>query len=311
MFKLHACCFPVKGAERSLIYDIQRGSYEFIPNDLYEMLINYNSVVEIKKSYDNQVVDEYFAFLEEKEFITYLDGDFPEIDLSFRFPGVVSNAVIAVPEKRMFGFERVIGQLSELGCRDIQLIYPFDVKLETVMEDLSYLQSFKSIEIITPFLDKEHEIVSLVKEEKRIAYWLLHSAPESRLMNEPYYGIQSVFSTIETFDHRVRCALRDESFFNISMTLFTEAHHYNVFYNGKVCIDERGEVQNAFWGPTFGNINETALEEIISGNFKDIWLLKKDDIEGCRECEFRYMCPDNRLDLKESCKYNPYTMEWK
>ena len=37
-FKLFANCIPVKGINRSTICDLQRGNYDFIPNDLYEIL---------------------------------------------------------------------------------------------------------------------------------------------------------------------------------------------------------------------------------------------------------------------------------
>ena len=42
-FKLFACCITVVGAERSIICDIQRGSFEFIPNDFLEILISYKN----------------------------------------------------------------------------------------------------------------------------------------------------------------------------------------------------------------------------------------------------------------------------
>ena len=38
VFALFACCIPVKGARRSTLCDLQRGSFQFIPNGLYEIL---------------------------------------------------------------------------------------------------------------------------------------------------------------------------------------------------------------------------------------------------------------------------------
>ncbi|HEY4572343.1 MAG TPA: hypothetical protein VIJ26_00200 [Thermoanaerobaculia bacterium] len=38
VFQLFACCLPVKGARRSLLCDVQRQAFQFIPNGLYEIL---------------------------------------------------------------------------------------------------------------------------------------------------------------------------------------------------------------------------------------------------------------------------------
>ncbi|GEN75154.1 hypothetical protein CHA01nite_08940 [Chryseobacterium hagamense] len=77
---------------------------------------------------------------------------------------------------------------------------------------------------------------------------------------------------------------------------------------------------------SFGNIENTTLEEALSKkDFKKYWNITKDDIEICKDCEFRYICTDCRafteaalrsdqgLDISKplKCGYNPYTNEWK
>ena len=37
-FKIHANCFIVKGYTRSIIYDLQRKEFSFLPNDLEDIL---------------------------------------------------------------------------------------------------------------------------------------------------------------------------------------------------------------------------------------------------------------------------------
>lgn len=45
--------------------------------------------------------------------------------------------------------------------------------------------------------------------------------------------------------------------------------------------------------------------------------IKKDDIEICKDCEFRYICTDCRVQVDHkyarpnTCIYNPYTNLWK
>jgi len=75
---------------------------------------------------------------------------------------------------------------------------------------------------------------------------------------------------------------------------------------------------------SFGNITETTLEKAINNlNFKKYWNITKDQIEICKDCEFRYICTDYRayterthfekdIDLSKplKCGYDPYTNKW-
>jgi radical SAM protein with 4Fe4S-binding SPASM domain len=85
--------------------------------------------------------------------------------------------------------------------------------------------------------------------------------------------------------------------------------------NGDItpCIMEREEV--------VGNIKEMPLDEILNGKrIQKYWGLSKDEVEVCRDCEFRYGCFDCRPNARgqtgslykrgEDCAYNPYTGKW-
>ena len=75
---------------------------------------------------------------------------------------------------------------------------------------------------------------------------------------------------------------------------------------------------------SFGNIKDTTLEEALNHpDFKKYWNVTKDQIEVCKDCEFRHICTDCRayterthfngdIDLSKplKCGYNPYTNEW-
>lgn len=53
--------------------------------------------------------------------------------------------------------------------------------------------------------------------------------------------------------------------------------------------------------------------------FQKYWHIKKDDCNYCKDCEYRYMCLDNRVPIKQinnlwefdaSCAYNPLISVW-
>lgn len=73
-FKLFASCIPVKGIQRSIICDVQRYTFDFIPNGLYDILTNYEgqtieTVKEVFSLNEENIIDEYFSFLIEKEYV--------------------------------------------------------------------------------------------------------------------------------------------------------------------------------------------------------------------------------------------------
>jgi radical SAM protein with 4Fe4S-binding SPASM domain len=97
---------------------------------------------------------------------------------------------------------------------------------------------------------------------------------------------------------------------------------YNTFFNKKVFINQNGEVYNQPGSQkSFGNINNKSILDIsLKIQFQDQWLIKKDDIDVCKDCEYRYMCVDARIVKSRTdgshffpyeCNYNPYICKWK
>jgi len=102
---------------------------------------------------------------------------------------------------------------------------------------------------------------------------------------------------------------------------FTESQHYNTCLNRKICIDTKGEIKNCpAMSRSYGNIKDITLEEAINKTgYMDLWGIRIDDIDVCKDCEFRYMCTDCRAFIKDpkniysqpaKCPYNPYIAKW-
>jgi hypothetical protein len=71
------------------------------------------------------------------------------------------------------------------------------------------------------------------------------------------------------------------------------------------------------------NITTISIDELkqlsIDKKFTKFWNIKKDNTEICKDCEFRYMCVDDRIPIQISetdykysteCGYNPYIGKW-
>ena len=57
-----------------------------------------------------------------------------------------------------------------------------------------------------------------------------------------------------------------------------------------------------------------------SGRLEKNWYIRKDNIDVCQNCEYRYICTDCRAFIKDpnnifshplKCTYNPYIAKWK
>lgn len=138
--------------------------------------------------------------------------------------------------------------------------------------------------------------------------------------------VEGLHFTNQIIRSKISCGFISSDYFTMNIPTFTESHHHNSCLNRKISIDVNGDIKNCPSMPeSYGNIKDTTLEEAINKpGFKKYWNITKDDIEVCRDCEFRYICTDCRaytertkfsdegLDLSKplKCGYNPYTNEW-
>lgn len=97
---------------------------------------------------------------------------------------------------------------------------------------------------------------------------------------------------------------------------------FNTCLNKKLSIDENGLIKNCpSCSKYMGFANEAAalIKASDSSQYAYYSRLKKDDIDVCKDCEFRHVCTDCRQYLTDSgnvlskpakCTYNPYTARW-
>ena len=107
-----------------------------------------------------------------------------------------------------------------------------------------------------------------------------------------------------------------------NILLYTESLNYNAYYNKKIVIDQNGWIRPSFFESTFfGKVGDKSISLILKNSkFAKYWKVKKDNIEVCKDCEFRYSCIDERIPHKSvksklwkfnsKCNYDPINMNW-
>ncbi len=334
-FKLFASCIPVKGAIRSLICDLQRNEIKFIPNELFEILVNHSNKTldEIKRYYGNKfddTIDEYFEFLIENEYGFWCKNPslFPSLDLTWESPFEITNSLIDYNENSKYDFSKIFSELESLGCKNIQLRFYSEISIKKLYNILEHTNKsiFSSIELVIKYstsinIEKLNE---LSDRFLRINSIIVHSAPESRIVKE--YGKDfevnsNILYVKEIIDSDLHCGIITPKYFSINTNTFFESQKHNTCLNRKISIDINGNIKNCpSMNKSYGNINNTTLREVINKDgFKDFWTICKDKIDVCKDCEFRHVCTDCRAFIKDSnniysqpakCTYNPYIAKW-
>ena len=333
--KLFANCIPVKGINRSIICDLQRGEVKLIPNDLFELLSFQDiKISEIKSKYNNEyndIIYEYIEFLikEELAFITDTPNLFPELSKEWHEPAKINNAIIDIGKESEFDIFNMLNQLDVFNCKNIQIRYYRTIIIQEIINIIEYLDKkelfITSVDFIFPFLETENikEVyLDLIKKHKRISSIINYSANRDEFI-EPINEFRRGYIAFvkKTISSEKNCGISSTDFFTINIKTFTESLDYNSCLNCKISIDKLGNIKNCpSMKQEFGNIKDTSLEDALNHkDFKKYWNVTKDKIDICKDCEFRYICTDCRAYKEDpvdnyskplKCGYNPYTNVW-
>lgn len=338
-FILFSTCVPVKGVRRSIVYDLQRETFDFIPNELYSILVKFSgnrisSVYEQFPKADHETIKEYFEFLLAKEYIYLFDKEeevkyFPKIEYEWDYPSVISNSIIDIGEKdiSIACYRRFLDQLESLGCYYIQIRNFGKLRDSLINEILFYIQELdiSSVELIIPYEDQWplEKYLELNSAFSKISNLIIFNCTESFISSMNFrdgaYN-SNIVALQECIADHTFCGNIHASYFRVNVQSFMESQYYNSCLNRKLSLDVNGEVKNCpSLVESYGNIQDEELdiEEVVSfPGFQEKWNIAKDSISICRVCEFRYMCSDCRAFLENvfdkpiKCQYNPYTCEW-
>ncbi len=332
-FRLFTCCFPIAGAERALVCDIQRKTYQFLPSALYEILTEHDgkTVNEVKAIYNNEydeIIDEYFTELEKEEYIFFTDTPqyFPKMDLRWEEPFKITNAIIDIDAHTpSLPWESIIEEFEKLGSKHIQ-IRSFSDRPLSFFEDILQKCEDKrivSVELIIKYqsdFDKRL-LFDFCQQYPRVFSIYAHSAPVTETLHLSEQSMGHIFFIEDAITSSNHCGIISPDYFTINIKTFTEAQKHNTCLNRKISIDTEGYIRNCpSMKEHYGNIKDTTLQQALEHpDFKKYWFVNKDQISVCKDCEFRYICTDCRAYIENpedmyskplKCGYNPYTCEW-
>ncbi len=331
IFKLFANCVIVKGASLATICDLHRGKVYSIPLPFAQFLEEtknkdiYQALDKFSKE-DSETILEYIAYLEQQELGFWTDEPerYPDLDLQWKSPEHISNAIIELDLLSNQEIKKITNALTDLYCKFVELRFykTFNPdSLDFFAKNCSD-SVIRSITVFLPYTSSINfqEIENISVKYPRIVLFVIHSAKEkyvSQNMNNP--KIKFISRKIDSQNH---CGIIDPKLFSIKIPVFTESFEHNSCLNKKMSIDIEGNIKNCpSMAQIFGNIKTDIIEDIISTTeFQKSWNIHKDLIDTCKDCEYRRICTDCRAYVENpeddyskplKCGYDPYTNQWK
>ncbi|NOU17740.1 MAG: grasp-with-spasm system SPASM domain peptide maturase [Bacteroidales bacterium] len=329
-FKLFSCCIPVKGYLRSALYDLQRKNYLFIPNSLLDILTNYSGKTfdEVLQLVDDEreQVEKYFSYLLENEFIFLCEKEdlenFPPLNQSWESSAGVNSIIIDIDGCSNYDYTNIANDISRLRSKVIQLRI-FSIKGKKEIADIINIFSkidTKNLEVIFP--NKEGVNVEFIKEiidrNSKVTSLFITDSPNKELSD---YKQTTVRYTADKIINESSCGIISKAYFVCHLNTYTESQNFNTCLNRKVSIDVNGNIKNCpSCTQSFGNIKNSTIKGAMKHpDFRKLWGVSKDQIDVCKDCEFRHMCTDCRAYIKDpeniysqpaNCTYNPYIAKW-
>lgn len=334
--RMFECCRLVKGANRSIVCDLQRGAYHFIPNDLFDFInldltFPVDSILEKYKtdSDNSEIVEGYISFLLKEEYAFLCSEQerslFPPMRTQWEEPCVITNSIIDIshPDTELIG--SYLKQLDKTGCRGVQFRFMETTNLETLEMILTLADQtcIEAIEVFLPYHKDLSDVESIKRiklKHQKVFNIVIFGSPWDIEMEMDFDATSCIFSS-EVLSTCMSCGKISSGYFVTNVSIYMESLFHNSCLNRKISIDAEGNIKNCpSMSQSFGNLRDTTLQQALEHpDFKKYWNVTKDQIEVCKDCEFRYICTDCRAYIENpddmyskplKCGYNPYTCEW-
>lgn len=325
-FKLFSCCIPVKGFLRAIIYDVQRNHYLFVPNEFCDLLENSSNIL-VPTQDSNGLAENIVTYLLQNEFGFQCTDEevklFPQMNLEYESFYDFDSIIFDLNANYINALKNFTDKNERLLVNVIQIRLFFEPtisQLNEIVKTFSKL-NFCSIELVMPFTLQisQSELEQLTRNFIKITTMSIFSSP---FLKSLAYNQCSINFLQENVTNEQDCGKIDESLFCCNLQNFCESQNFNTCLNNKVSIDINGNIKNCpSCTQSFGNVEKVSIKEAMKhDDFKKLWEISKDRIDICKDCEFRHMCTDCRVYIKDpnniysqptKCTYNPHIAKWK
>ena len=314
LYKLFTSCQIVKGYKNALIYDLHRAEIHKISIEFADFL-QHSEVIR----FGNKWQDEK-KYLVENDLIFQIENEsesalFPNMDFSFFEPHLITNAI--VQGENIEDACLKVNLLLELGLKYLILIFD-NLCVPDIMHIVNTFQS-TSLYTVQIIVMNDTILPDLIEADSNGFFKNQTLIQNIRICSDSFFQSESKRVIAEKIDFTTSQSYR------LNVNLFSESQTKHSYFNRKVFIDIRGNIKNGLLTEkVFGNINLINNNElralILESEFQNLWNVRKENCNVCKDCELRFMCVDNREPLMSNngfyyhqgtCDYNPFIGKWR
>lgn len=333
-FKLYPNVIPVKGYNRSMLLDLYFGRFFFIPNSMVDLLkeleISDKKLSEFLSQFNDEnkeTIFEYLEFIISHNLGLKCDETLKEslkpIKLDFQLPYLIENVIFELDIESLWLDEKVFEKLETVLAKFLEVRFldsdSFFSNIDFILFNLK--KAFiESVEILVPYSDNlKEKLNEIIEKHPRLWKITVYDANEG-------FDLESnevkLFFTKQMSIADNHCGNISPAYFSIDTQSFLRNSNYNNCTAYKLSISKEGIIKNCPSNETsYGHISETDLYDFILNKpeFKETWNITKDQIDVCKDCEYRMICSDcrvfiddknNKNSRPEKCFYNPYISKW-
>lgn len=316
---LFADCKVVQGYGRSVILDLTRARYDYIPNHLAELLTQFHrqplrSVFDFYGEENADTIDSYLDFLQTNEYIFLAEESeldlYPPMSDEWAEPAQVISATVHLQALDFPSAAALLSELENAGCRALFIHSQAPATTAQLSRIAQLLQSSSfEAELVLPYSDSLNDAaLTNYQQHTKIRQLTLFNAPAT----ETHGNVQ-----LQTGGFAFT---RKAHIVNPGHRFYTESLHYNAYLNRKLFVDAEGRVSPHHSSTeVFGHLDEGLAELLQKPQWNQLFTASKQKTDICRQCEYRNHCFDARLPQQRSanewfhttdCGYNPYINKW-
>lgn len=298
----------------NLIIDIQNKCWYHIPYSI-ENLLSKTIDKDISKYLKNHAII--------LEIPPYLRKNLPKINTSYHSPQKKESLIIDIDSNSKHSIISILKLFECYNLLHLQVRY-FSIPNWNELKDILEYLDFTTLEAVELIIPYDLEIIcSFIKDKyiekiSKLFRVFFHSTPKIAKI-KPQLRHKKILYTNDEIKNESYCGNISAFNFSNNPKHVLKSINYNSCLYKKIGIDKDGNIKNC---PSLeeskGNVRDITDENITNLFFHTEKIIK-DEIEVCKDCEFRYVCTDcraytdsrNRQNSRPSkCNYNPYIAKW-
>jgi SPASM domain peptide maturase of grasp-with-spasm system len=325
MYIFPSNCFIVMGASRALILDYARRTQYFISNELAVILSAHGAVDDYlidKDAFDILISKDLLVEIQESDLNVF--SDYPlGISLPYTIGSVIFEWGSYLEDDDIL--LRLQTDILCLGIKYVEVFYinDYEFNLDAFFKFIAKLEHtlVESIDVhisVSSFSSPDVKVIleQIKANSRQLRLVYIYGSSSVELFQIDYCSVLN-----QTQVDRKCCGVVHQNYFSNNPWAYNFSRQENSCLSHKISINNLGEIKNCpSTSEVYGNIATANLvEAIMQPHFKKYWKITKDQIQICKDCEFRYICTDCRAYVETpgdlyskplKCGYDPYTCTW-